>query len=163
MPAKAGIQGDHRGTLPWTPLAGDDDEGRRARLLCVRLTVWCKPCHRQPEPDPTEIASLRYRNRHSRLARVARLFPVQKSQRRHGGDRDRAAIALTAPPYLNLPADRSRPEGSLVCADGNRRRCPRADLAGGFTGDQIGELRAYQHAGTLVSILRSPSARVGSL
>src|SRR5215472_6592913 len=25
---------------------------------------------------------------------------------RHGGDRDRAAIAVTAPPYLNLPADR---------------------------------------------------------
>ena len=35
---------------------------------------------------------------------------MRQPQYRHGRDRDRAAIALTAPPHLNLPADCFRPK-----------------------------------------------------
>jgi len=64
------------------------------------------------------------RNQRSRLARSPRVLPVRQPRHRHGCDRNRAAIALTARTYLNLPADRSRPiavlgissrPGSLLC------------------------------------------------
>ena len=47
------------------------------------------------------------------LARAAGLLQVWQPQCLHGRDRHRAAIALTAPPYLHLPADRSRPKAEV--------------------------------------------------
>jgi hypothetical protein len=76
----------------------------------VRLIVWCKACGHRAEPDPAEIAQ-RYGTETvvSRLARSTGVLALRQPQYRHGGDRHRAAVALTAPPYLNLPADRTRP------------------------------------------------------
>jgi hypothetical protein len=64
----------------------------------VRLIVWCKACGHRVEPDAAEMAE-RYGAETAvpDWARAARLLPVRQPQRRHGGDRDRATVALTAP------------------------------------------------------------------
>jgi hypothetical protein len=75
----------------------------------VRLIVWCKACSHQVEPDPRRAcAPSRRGDNRSRVARAARRFPVRQRQRRHGGDRDRAAVerAETSKPQFWLAADR---------------------------------------------------------
>ena len=76
----------------------------------VRLIVWCKACGRRVEPDAAEMAE-RYGADSAVPEWRERLVCSRCGSRNveHRGDRDRAAVALTAPPHLNLPADRSRP------------------------------------------------------
>jgi phosphoglycerate dehydrogenase-like enzyme len=75
----------------------------------VRLIVWCKACGHQVELMlPRWLRSTVPRPPFP-IVRPARLLPVRQPQGRHGRDRDRAAVALTGPSYLNLPADRSPP------------------------------------------------------
>jgi hypothetical protein len=67
----------------------------------VRLIVWCKACGYRIEPDPAGQAQ-----------RYGAEMPVPEWRERlvcstcgsrnvdNGGDRDRAAVASTAPPYF---------------------------------------------------------------
>jgi hypothetical protein len=71
----------------------------------VRLIVWCKACGHRVEPHAAEMAG-RYG------AETAVPSGACGSSAPGAADKvvaGRAAVALTAPPYLDLPADRSRP------------------------------------------------------
>jgi hypothetical protein len=48
---------------------------------------------------------LRGRDHRSRVARAAHLFPMRQPQRRHGGDRDRAAVGLSKGRTLSVRAE----------------------------------------------------------
>jgi hypothetical protein len=72
----------------------------------VRLIVWCKACGHRVELHAAEMAG-RYGAETAVPDWRERLVCSRCGP--HGGGRDRAAVALTAPPYLDLPADRSRP------------------------------------------------------
>lgn len=70
----------------------------------VRLIVWCKACGHRVEPDAAEMAG-RYGAETAVPDWRERLVCSRADMVVAG----RAAVALTAPPYLDLPADRSRP------------------------------------------------------
>jgi hypothetical protein len=57
----------------------------------VRLTVWCKACQHQVEPDPADMAQRYGAAIRARLARAAGVFPLRRPRNRYGRDRDEAA------------------------------------------------------------------------
>jgi hypothetical protein len=61
----------------------------------VRLIMWCKACGRQVEPGAAQVAERRGPILPSSIGASGSLLPVRQPRRRHRGDRDRAAIALT--------------------------------------------------------------------
>jgi hypothetical protein len=65
-----------------------------AAAVHVRLVVWCKDCRHQVEPDAAEMAA-RYGAETTvlDLARAAGVLAMRQPRRRHGGDRNRAAVA----------------------------------------------------------------------
>jgi hypothetical protein len=85
----------------------------------VRLIVWCKAYRHQVEPDAAEMAG-RYGANTTvpEVARAARLLPVRQPRRRHGGDRDRAAVT-ESPPYANLPVSALDPKRPFAFIGGN--------------------------------------------
>jgi len=95
----------------------------------VRLIVWCKACGRRVEPDAAEMAE-RYGADSAVPEWRERLVCSRCGSRNveHRGDRDRAAVALTAPPHLNLPADRSRPLRAIPAMPADGRGDRKADI-----------------------------------
>jgi hypothetical protein len=78
-------------------------------ILAIATTAWlaATTTARAQETDYVlNVSAVRGDNR-SRVARAARRFPVRQRQRRHGGDRDRAAVerAGTSKPQFWLAAD----------------------------------------------------------
>ena len=86
----------------------------------VRLIVWCKACGHRAEPDPAEIAQ-RYGAETTVPDWRERLVcsQMRQPQYRHGGDRDRAGIAVTAPLLSKSP---SRPLPTY-CSHSHRIFC----------------------------------------
>jgi hypothetical protein len=72
------------------------DPARRCRA--VPAAEGRKACDQQVEPDAGEMAERCGADMAVPEWPAARLLPVRQPQCRHGGDRDRAALALTAPP-----------------------------------------------------------------
>jgi hypothetical protein len=70
----------------------------------VRLIVWREACG-PGEPDPAEMAPSGMAPRPAfSTGASSSCAPVRRPQRRHGGDRDRAAVTLAGAPYLKSPS-----------------------------------------------------------
>jgi hypothetical protein len=87
------------------------------------------------------------RGHSSRVAQPARLLPVRQLQRRHGGDRDRAATVQGGPPH---PKHQNRADGTLGqrSAPGGRPeviRCRRLGWAGFSLRSRPGQRFGREH------------------